>query len=69
VSIAPQPATPTSAPRARRQHQAPLQLAPEPRPGRALAKISGLLALTAFGVAVSAAIAVVAVLMLAAGVG
>jgi hypothetical protein len=65
VSIAQQSATPSLRSRPRRT---PLQLAPVPRPGRAIAKILALVALTSLGVAVAAGSVALALFMFAAHV-
>ena len=68
MSIAQQIATPTPAPRTRRP-SAPLQLAPTPRPGYTLARLLGLVGLTALGTALIAGAVAIAVLMLASSLG
>jgi hypothetical protein len=67
VSIAQQPATSTPLQRTRHPHAlAPI---PQPRPGIALAKIGGLIAVTAFAAALAAAVAGVAAIMFVTSVG
>jgi hypothetical protein len=66
VSIGHQTATPEVASRPR---QRPLVLAPESQRGRTLAKLGGLIALTAFGAAVAAGAVGLALVMALATVG
>jgi len=67
VSIAQQSATSTRPPRARHPH--PFAPVAVPRRGLALAKIGGLIALTAFGAALAAAVAGVGLIMLVTSLG
>jgi ferric-dicitrate binding protein FerR (iron transport regulator) len=67
VSIAQQTATPTRPNRARHPH--PFEPVPVPRRGIALAKIGGLVALTAFGAALAAAVAGIGVIMMVTSLG
>jgi hypothetical protein len=64
MSIAQQVATPTPSRPARRP-SGPLQPAPVRRPGRALVRIFGLIALTALGVSLTLGTIAVAVLLVA----
>jgi len=66
VSIAPQSATPDVAYRPRRRPQV---LAPEAQHGRTMAKIGGLIALTAFGAALAAGAVGLALVLALASVG
>jgi len=68
VSIAQQIATPAAGARTR-PPRAPLQPAPTARPGYALVRISGLIAVTAAGVALLAGAAALAIIMLASSLG
>jgi len=68
VSIAQQIATPTTTTRTRVPH-APLRPAPVARPGFALARIAGLIAVTAAGVALIAGAAGLAIIMVASSLG
>lgn len=68
MSIAQQIATPTPAPKARRPN-APLQPVEDPRRLYALARITGLLALTALGVALLAGAVAISVIMVASNLG
>jgi hypothetical protein len=67
VSIAQQTATPARPQRTRRHTS--LELAPVPRRGLALAKIAGLVALTAFGAALAAGVTGLAIIMFVTSVG
>ncbi len=68
MSIAQQIATPAPSSRARRS-SAPLQAAPTPRPAFALARIIGLIAITAFGAAFVAGTVAIVIMMFASSLG
>jgi hypothetical protein len=68
VSIAQQIATPTPSPRTRRP-SAPLQAAPTPHPGSTLARIFGLVVLTAIGTALMAGSIAIGMMIVASNLG
>ena len=68
MSIAQQIATPATTARTRAPG-APLRPAPTARPGYALARIAGLIAVTATGVALIAGAAALAIIMVASSLG
>ncbi len=67
MSIAHQPAMPSVPPR--RPRRAPLKVAPPRRPGVALAKLGGLVVLTALGAAMLSGAVGLAIIMFATSVG
>ena len=68
MSIAQQIATRAPAPRTRRP-SAPLQAVPTPRPGYTLARIFGLLMVTALGAALMVGTVAIAIMMVASSLG